>query len=551
MLTQNGKTKNREAVRALVIPGAYVEGVGFSFDHCTEFQLKVDGVVMTTAALKSYFSNNRTLPNASALKLDSASSVYRQVYYSGVYLYNFLSRAGFATELLNCFIDGDRRTTQAFEKEIDAVVISTTFTWCPQVRSVVKSIRRMRPDVKIIIGGRWVYDSYRVLLKSQEKDCDYTPEVLNRYFFTGDEDWRDVDLFIVGEHGEDTLLSVLDNIGNGDDYRHHTNCAYWNESKLIFTERSQENFSVDNLAIAWDKIPERYQSSTMPLVAGIGCPFRCKFCDYSLSKLYYKPFKMLRDELVRLQSCRYVSTAWFIDDNFLYNESRIMQFCEMWQEQKFRLKWYGIIRLDSITEVTAKALAETGLKMIMVGVESGSPTILKNMNKKVTVEQYRRAFDLLSTHGIRAKILLVIGFPGENEETIAETISFINSLPRSSELGHEIFLSPLCVLPLANFNTKEDRDRFGMTGYLFDWQHTTMGSGQVYAAMQRIFLETRGVYQYYPDNNFDLPIGEERQAMINIARTREELRKAQIRGDGALEHELWERLEEFVMGPHP
>ena len=215
---------------------------------------------------------------------------------------------GFAARLLNCYSEGSNETRKALEQDLDVVVISTTFTWCPQIRPVVSAIRKAHPNVKIIIGGRWVYDSYRVLLKSREPGNDFSDEVLERYFFTGKSAWEDVDLFIVGEHGEDILEKALDSVIGADDIHELDNCAYWEDGNLIFTPRVKENFDVSNLAIDWTSLPEKYQSSVMPLVAGIGCPFRCKFCDYSLNTMYYKPFDLLRKELRKLDACRFVST---------------------------------------------------------------------------------------------------------------------------------------------------------------------------------------------------------------------------------------------------
>jgi radical SAM superfamily enzyme YgiQ (UPF0313 family) len=541
--------KKTNKANVLIIPGIYTKDVGFSFDHCSTFQLTVDGVLMTRANLRTYFSNERTMPKAAVLRERSEAQVYRQIYFSGIYLYNFLRKAGYNTSLLNCFIAGSNETSKALKAPIDVIVVSTTFIWCKQLRPVIKHIREMLPNVKIIVGGRWVYDSYRILQKHEKNPELFPPEVLKRYFFTDETAWDDIDLFIVGEHGENILDSILDSISRKEPFKNFPNCAYWNDGELLFTERTEETFDVSNLAIDWGALPEKYHSSVMPIVAGIGCPFKCKFCDYSLSKLYYKSFDMLREELHQLEACRFVSTAWFIDDNFLYNTKRILEFTSMWKEENFNLNWYGIIRMDSITKETAKALADTGLKMVMLGVESGSEKILSNMNKKATLEQYRKGFKLLAANGIRAKILLVIGFPGEDSDTIQETIDFLNEIPGKPDIGHEIFLSPFCVLPLAHLNTTEDRRAFGLEGYIFDWRHESMEYAEVYDAMKRIYLETEGVFQYYPDNDFDFLEGSEREEMLEIALTREQLRKAQLSGASAERQDaLWNQLEKLVMG---
>ena len=538
-------------IRTLIIPGIYFPGIGFSFDHCHDFRLTVDGVLMTLPNLKTYFSNGRSFGNTKVKSADPLADVFQQIYFSGIYLYNLLMQKGFDAEILNCYTSGRKDSENKIRENFDVVLISTTFTWCPQIKPLLRELKKANPGAKIIIGGRWVYDSYRIWERCKELQLEEgSSEVLVRYFFTGSYSWKDVDVFIVDQHGENTLIKVLSDIQKGANFRDNPNCAYWNDNgEIVFTETMSEQYDVENLTIDWSKLPEKYHSSVMPLAAGIGCPFRCKFCDYNVSKLYHKPFDLLRKELRQMNECRFLQTAWFIDDNFLFNTKRIREFCDMWLEESFRLSWYGIVRLDSLQDSTVALMRKTGLRMVMLGVESGSPKILANMNKKVAIDQYKRGFELLAAHGIRAKILLVIGFPGENDETISETIDFINSLPGTPEIGHEIFLSPFCLLPLASVASAAERAKYNLRGFLFDWSHNTMRAADTYGAMKRIFLETRGVFQYYPDNNrFESESPEARSRFTQVAVAREELARAIVGGRSKQETALlWGNLETLVM----
>ncbi len=534
--------------KILLIPGIYTPEAGFSFDHCHDFRLTVDGVLMTIPNLKKYFANSRTIPNRDDLVFRSNSRVYQQIYFSGVYLYNFISQAGYNVELHNCFISGSKETNKVLNQDYDIIIISTTFTWCPQIKPVVSELRARYPKAKIIIGGRWVWDSYRIWLRREEELYKNFPDVMERYFFTGRKVWDEVDIFIVAEHGEKTMLNIFDEIDKNLDFKNNANCAYWNNSgELTFTERGADEFDVEYLTINWSELPEKYQSTVMPLVAGIGCPFKCKFCDYNLSRLYYKPFDLLRKELRQLNESRMVSTAWFIDDNFLYNTTRIKEFCQLWLEEKFRLNWYGIIRIGSITEETARLMRETGLKMVMLGIESGSQQILDNINKRVTIENYKKGFELLAKYGIRAKILLMVGTPGESAETIQETIDFLNSLPGRPNIGHELFIAKFCLLPLSPLFSAEERAKFNLTGALFDWQHSTMRGEQSFDYMKKLYLQTNDFFQFYPDNIFDMPEGEDKEKLIKIAIVRERLAKHQVAGISNYETEkLWSELEELI-----
>ena len=546
---QEQRVKNKEELRVLVIPAAYHPHHGFPFDFDRDVRLTADDVLMTVPRLRTYFANGRTFPDPETLREVSHKRTYNVKYYTGIYLYNLLKANQYDVELLNCYVENDEESEQALGRGHDVYVISTTFTWCPQVKPLVERLKKINPSCTIILGGRWVYDSWRILTKHAQDRELFSAEVLERYFFTGTKTWEEVDLFIIGEHGEQTLLRVLDDVRAGRSYRRRENCAYWN-GRWVFNTREEEAFDVNTLLINWDAIPREYRTWIMPSLASIGCPHQCSFCDYSSIRMYYKPLRLIRDELRLLDACEDVRTVWFVDDNFLCSKKKIREFCLMWLQERFRLSWYGLMRLSSIDESTVELLAATGLRMVLLGIESGSQRILDNMKKRATIEQYRAGFELLARYNIRAKLLLLIGFPGENDETLSETIDFINGLPGMPAIGHELVLSPFSFLPLSRLNNPRDREKYRLTGYLSNWSHATMDSSQLGDAIKRVFLETKNIFQLYPDNIsiFEHENEYERARLIEIALLREELAKAQVGMKPRSElARLWDLLEEKVM----
>jgi len=69
-----------------------------------------------------------------------------------------------------------------------------------------------------------------------------------------------------------------------------------------------------------------------------------------------------------------------------------------------------------------------GLYRVRLGTESGSPYILKKMNKGITVEQIKSALAGLSYAGIKTTTYWVIGHPGETEEDFQQTLDLIEEL---------------------------------------------------------------------------------------------------------------------------
>jgi len=77
----------------------------------------------------------------------------------------------------------------------------------------------------------------------------------------------------------------------------------------------------------------------------------------------------------------------------------------------------------------ASLMKESGCVEVGIGVESGSDTILKNVQKVETVEDIEGGIKTLRAAGIRVKAFFIVGLPGENKETLAETEQFLDRVP--------------------------------------------------------------------------------------------------------------------------
>ena len=74
-------------------------------------------------------------------------------------------------------------------------------------------------------------------------------------------------------------------------------------------------------------------------------------------------------------------------------------------------------------------MAKAGCRHISLGFESGSPPILKNMNKRFTPEEVRRISEIFAGEEIKQQGFLMLGGPGETRETVEQSIGFADSLP--------------------------------------------------------------------------------------------------------------------------
>jgi radical SAM superfamily enzyme YgiQ (UPF0313 family) len=77
-------------------------------------------------------------------------------------------------------------------------------------------------------------------------------------------------------------------------------------------------------------------------------------------------------------------------------------------------------------------MADCGCVEIGMGIESGSDTILKIVNKGETIATIKKAIRMLKSAGIRIKGFFIIGLPGESMETLTETRQFLDEVKLDS-----------------------------------------------------------------------------------------------------------------------
>ncbi len=128
----------------------------------------------------------------------------------------------------------------------------------------------------------------------------------------------------------------------------------------------------------------------------------------------------------------------FDDDNLLLNKNYLFRLLDLLEEAGLRLPFTCQSRVDTISTEKLDRLKKAGCRMIQFGIESGSQTILDAMKKGITVDQIRTAIALTRRAGIRAYGFFILGFPGETESTLQETMNFIKEC-RFGDVGVFLF----------------------------------------------------------------------------------------------------------------
>lgn len=263
----------------------------------------------------------------------------------------------------------------------------------------------------------------------------------------------EVDYVCIGE-GEYPMVDLLERLQSGKDA--HGIANIWSKSdgqpgpmpplrpiiadldSLPFLDRDIFNYS----ALLKNKAGEA------ELMAGRGCPYNCSYCcNNALSKVYSDQKKSLirwrsqenvMEELSLLAARYDVKRFYFQDDTFTLSHKWVKEFCRLYS-RKFKLPFKVWIRVESINEEVLSTLRQAGCDTLLVGVESGSEKLRREvLNRRMTNDQIIKTFKLAHKLGFVTWSFNIIGFPGETKEMLKETIK-INRIIEPNHVQTSIF----------------------------------------------------------------------------------------------------------------
>lgn len=412
-----------------------------------------------------------------------------------IYLYDFLTKHGIRAEALNYFLLEQEKFKRLMAARPKVVAISTTFiSHRAEVNAIARAVRDLSPESVIIAGGVKVLKSFRTynLFTQGYFDNSGIESVKCDDFFFEPQSDGCVDVFVIEECGELTLLDLVRKIRNDEDHTSTPNCAYRKNGELVFTRRIPEPFTFDTHAISWDRIPEDIVGGTIPVKAGMGCPFGCAFCDFSgLHRVRSRPIECVVNEIKLIQE---VYPGWlieFTDDNLFTTPARTKRIAEAVIKNNLDFKWAAFVRTDAISEDNVELMAESGCFHCALGIESGDNNVLNNMSKRITREQNLRAVHLLSRHSINTTSTVIVGFPGETQESVGNTIGLLNSYPDVDYPIHRFYPFAFLLAPLSPIASPDNRRKYALEGGIDSWAHSTMDCEGANEQLLRLFTEVR------------------------------------------------------------
>jgi len=307
--------------------------------------------------------------------------------------------------------------------EIDAyrpqekVVFGITAT-TPQLPNAIQLARRLKFQGKVILGG-----AHASLVNAAHKKIGgRATKALNELL-------SEFDTVVAGD-GEEAIFPALERTGLVD--------ADIPRDVLFLTNKKLDELPLPARHLV-DLRSYHFKINGVPttsLIAQLGCPFGCGFCGGRntsfLRKIRTRSAENVVAELRHLYEVYGYTGFMFHDDELNVNPTVVEmmhKIRDLQDELKVEFKCRGFIKAELFTDEIAGAMKSANFAGILVGFESGSPRILKNIKKRATQDDNSRCWELALKHGLWVKALMSLGHPGESAESIEETKAWLRTMP--------------------------------------------------------------------------------------------------------------------------
>jgi len=278
--------------------------------------------------------------------------------------------------------------------------VSSQFKWCKEIIEYIKGFKDWNP--LIVVGGPHASSEPESCLKAG------------------------ADIAFNGE-GEEGFLELVEGVDpwlvSGTCLINHGNMVC---SPRVFIENLNTLPFPDFSLFDMDKYKRRLDGEkAFHIMTLRGCPYKCNFCDSNAigGKVRYISKERIIKWIDYLIDTYDVRSFVIYDDTFTTKSERVQYFCKEFKKRK--IKWRCWSRANSLRENDLIQMKDAGLESVAIGIESGDPTVLKNINKCTTVDHNKRALDLCKKVGVPVRCSLMFGNPGETKESLQNTIDFI------------------------------------------------------------------------------------------------------------------------------
>lgn len=296
--------------------------------------------------------------------------------------------------------------------ETDLVCYS--INWPKDLELIRDDINTLPPGVTTILGGR-----------TATEDPHYWLEAC-----------PNVDAVVCGD-GERAIVEIAE----GRAWSEVAGLCYRGDGGRLLHNPPRANLPPDDdLMPARDLRRHPYYLTSKGISTGIkvdlvsgsrGCPFHCKFCNFSMNPWGVKRTWAPRSAASIVREIEEIDAdlVLFVDDLFTYEPERVVEICELLIAKGIRKHYIANTRTEIAQRPDVlRKMEEAGFIGLLIGVESTQDATLKSMGKGATVGQIRERFEVLRKSSMVLNGYFIVGSIGETEEQMLSTASFAHSI---------------------------------------------------------------------------------------------------------------------------
>jgi len=399
------------------------------------------------------------------------------------YLGTYLHRRNLTFDYVNTFRDEKERLAEKLAEGniVTVAIITTLYVSVFPILEIVEFIKKHNNTARIIIGGPFVSNQVRGL----------GPMELD-YLFTS----VGADFYVNSSQGEAALVKIINAVKSSRSPDGIPNIYYKTNGGFRRTPVSREDNRLTENMVDWDLFAPRV-GGHVSVRTSISCPFSCTFCGFPQHAGQYQTagVEEIRGELDLVDKIPSVGSVQFIDDTFNVPVKRFKEILRMIVTGGYKFQWHSHFRCQFADRETVKLMKESGCEGVFLGIESGSDRILKIMNKAASVDKYLGGIALLKEYGIPTYGSFIVGFPGETDETVEETVSFIKKSGIDFYRAQLWYCDPMTPI-------WRERGKYRIEGSHFEWTHATFDSKRASDVTDEIFLSVHDPI-WIPQYNFE------------------------------------------------
>lgn len=252
--------------------------------------------------------------------------------------------------------------------------------------------------------------------------------------------------------GEETFTAIVERLAAGETLAGVAGCIWSDGSGEINVNVPRPLQDInrfprhDYSLIPVDAYFEHKGRRQLDYISSQGCRFRCNFCAdpavYKRGWYGLAPERIVSEISDLWRRYRFTDLA-FQDETYFTYADRVAAVAEGFLREELPITWFGTMRADQgrrLDEEVVSLCKRSGLRTVMIGLEAGSQETIDHIQKDICIDDMWATAEKLVRHDIGAIINVIVGFPGESEESVRQTLRVARALrAMSSSFALSVF----------------------------------------------------------------------------------------------------------------